>query len=57
MCTNMRQQKIQEGIFDILKIFKMAAIFRPKIAILVDFGPKIAIFGVKIAAILKNFKI
>ena len=48
--------KVSEGIFDISKIFKMAAIFRPKMGILADFGPKILIFGLKIAAILKIFE-
>ena len=39
--------KVTEGIFDILKIFKMAAIFRPKMAILVPKFRKKHLVGIK----------
>jgi len=49
--------KVTEGIFDILKIFKMAAISRLKMVILGQKLPKIVLFGLEICTILKQFKI
>ena len=53
----MLQKKLQKAIFDILRIFIMAAIFRGKIAIFMEFYRKIVIFPLKIAAIMEILKI